>query len=349
MSTNNPKQEMQQKPDITEKKPNVGITAYFSLYFKVSGQYIKDWIEKGLIKNTKFPKSTLFNDMYMEDIIKNIPPEVMDGIKKLEKFQDSLDKLLGPVHAVRERYFNKSVQRAVKPKASKSVAQSIQYPKPVEQVISLGVGFDTRKRQYPITFFDIDSPEIINEKQDILKKLKIDENKNNPSKVINIGMNYVEENLLQRLKSNGLKLDVPTHIILEGNVLYLPIAEVKKIIKTFQNNFQAHLTLSFDYHSGKVTRKETEFEGLTKMITVIENKTGKSPLTGIDDIQKFAEELGVTVSENHDMNSLIKLYGISSEEEQHPSVQYYYCCTLEIVPPSVNNLDLTKISEISMS
>lgn len=304
----------------------ISATAYFSLYFKFTGKNIADWNKKNLIKGkTTFNKSYLFKDPYMEIIIQHIPEKILEQIKPIEKFQDNLSPILGPVHAVRHRYFNKTLKRAVKENTILA-----------KQIIFLGAGFDDRpirKNQYPVTFYEVDTKEILAAKEKVMNHPDILAEKNkNPqnAKIVSIGMNYTQEDLLKNLIANGLDINSPTHVIWEGNILYLPIEKVKEIIKIFKENFKAPVTISFDYHDQTTIQKTTGIPALTGLISAIEKKVGKPSLTGIGSIEEFAKELGVSIVDNRNMSTLINDYGI--DDEKNSVLEHYYCCTIAINP-----------------
>src|SRR5262249_5882090 len=118
--------------------------------------------------------------------------------------------------------------------------------------------------------------------------------------------------------------DVSTYLIWEGNVMYMPLAKDKETIRQLKR----HLTefrLSFDYLSESVNAKTTGDPGLRALVESFEAMDAPW-LSGIDDIDAFARELGIRVQENVTTASLYQRY--RGRPAASPIFQHYSICTL---------------------
>jgi O-methyltransferase involved in polyketide biosynthesis len=118
---------------------------------------------------------------------------------------------------------------------------------------------------------------------------------------------------------------VPTYLIWEGNVMYMPLAtdtrtmrELKRYVKRFR--------LSFDYLTASVVMKTTGNAGLTALVESFEAM--RAPwLSGIDDIDSLAREVGLRVVENFTTGQLYRKY--RGRPTSGPVFHHYSICTLE--------------------
>src|SRR5262245_44446199 len=95
----------------------------------------------------------------------------------------------------------------------------------IGQVVVLGAGLDTRavrKRSPGVRYFEIDDPATMALKRRCYANAQID------AGVRLIPGNYVTDGLIELLQSNGFAFDVPTYLIWEGNVMYMPLANDKQ-------------------------------------------------------------------------------------------------------------------------
>src|SRR3954468_3274637 len=105
----------------------------------------------------------------------------------------------------------------------------------IGQVVVLGAGLDTRavrKQSSGVRYFEIDDPETMELKRCCYLDARID------ADVTLIPGNYVTDGLIEMLRSNGFDCDVPSYLIWEGNVMYMPLAddthtmlELKRFVK----------------------------------------------------------------------------------------------------------------------
>jgi len=192
----------------------------------------------------------------------------------------------------------------------------------IGQVLILGAGLDTRavrKRSPNVRYFEIDDPATMELKQRCYSDACID------AGVTHIPGNYVSDGLIDLLRSNDFDFDVPTYLIWEGNVMYMPLANDKHTMLELKRHLK-RFRLSFDYLTESVITKTTGDTDLTILVESFE-AMGAPWVSGIDDIHSLAHELGLRVVENFTTGELYRKYRgrpTSSEVFQHYSI-----CTLE--------------------
>lgn len=192
----------------------------------------------------------------------------------------------------------------------------------IGQVVILGAGLDTRavrKQSHGVRYFEIDDPATMELKRRCYLDARI------AADVTLISGNYVNDGLIEMLRSNGFNFDVPTYLIWEGNVMYMPLAtdthtmrELKQFVKRFR--------LSFDYLSRSVIAKATGDGSLTTLVESFEAMDAPW-VSGIDDIHGLARELGLRVVENFTTNDLFQQY--RRRPAPSPIFRHYSICTLE--------------------
>ena len=192
----------------------------------------------------------------------------------------------------------------------------------VGQVVILGAGLDTRavRKQSPgVRYFEIDDPATMELKRQCYANARVEVG------VTLIPGNYVTDGLIDLLRSCDFEFDVPTYLIWEGNVMYMPLVndkhtmlELKRHVKRFR--------LSFDYLTQSVITKTTGDASLTILVESFE-AMGAPWLSGIDDIGTLAAELGLRVVENFTTGELYRRY--RGRPGSSPIFQHYSICTLE--------------------
>jgi methyltransferase (TIGR00027 family) len=192
----------------------------------------------------------------------------------------------------------------------------------IGQVVILGSGLDTRavrKRSAGVRYFEIDDPETMELKRRCYADACID------ASVTLIPGNYVTDGVIDLLRSHGFDFEVPTYLIWEGNVMYMPLANDKHTMLELKQHLN-RFWLSFDYLSESVVTKTTGDTSLTILVESFE-AIGAPWLSGIDDIYSLARELGLYVVENFTTGELYRKYRgwLSSS----PVSQHYSICTLE--------------------
>lgn len=231
-----------------------------------------------------------------------------EDIEKAEK-NPNIDNI--KTASVRERWINKLFEQYVKNNGYK-------------QIVILGSGFDTRPyKKNPqnqenkknacvyskIKFWEIDKPEILDEKEIIFKSQKLDKN------ATYIKADYTKTDFITMLFESGLNPKEPTLIILEGNLMYLEKDEAKEVfnkLKTLLNE----CVITFDYFP----------QSLVNMIASRTVKGSNESLwkTGIDDLQDFASKCGLTVVENRSIGELSKEYDVDNNPSTGAN-QYSVC------------------------
>jgi methyltransferase (TIGR00027 family) len=190
------------------------------------------------------------------------------------------------------------------------------------QVVILGAGLDTRavRKQTPgVTYFEIDDPATLKWKQTCYERHGIDAN------VKLIPGNYVTDGLIDLLEENGFDFDVPTYFIWEGNVMYLPLDAVKRVLTELTTHLK-RFRVSCDYMAEAVISKTTGDAGVTTLVESFA-AMGAPWLSGIRDIETFARELGLDLVENFQTAELSRTYRHDLPMAS-PIFGFYSVCTL---------------------
>ena len=149
----------------------------------------------------------------------------------------------------------------------------------VGQVVILGAGLDTRairKRSAGVRYFEIDDPATIELKRRCYADACIS------AAVTLIPGNYVTDNAIELLQANGFELDLPTFLIWEGNVMYMPLATDKHTMLKLKRHLR-RFWLSFDYLTEPLVKKTTGDASLTTLVESFE-AMGAPWVSGIDDV-----------------------------------------------------------------
>lgn len=190
------------------------------------------------------------------------------------------------------------------------------------QVVILGAGLDTRavrKRSVGVQYFEIDDPETMELKQRCYADAGID------TGVRLIRGNYVTDGLIDLLRSNGFRFDVPTYLIWEGNVMYMPLANDKETMRQLKQHLM-QFRVSFDYLTEAVVTKATGDPGLTILVEAFE-AMGAPWVSGIDDIHALARDVGLRVVDNITTGELYRKY--RGRPSTSAILRHYSICTLE--------------------
>jgi methyltransferase (TIGR00027 family) len=192
----------------------------------------------------------------------------------------------------------------------------------IGQVVILGAGLDTRavrKQAAGVRYFEIDDPATMELKRRCYADARIN------SDVTFIPGNYVTDGLIDLLLSNGFDFDVPTYLIWEGNVMYMPLATDKHTMLQLKRHVK-QFRLSFDYLTESVITKTTGDASLTVLVESFEAMDAPW-VSGIDDIHSLARDLGLGVVENMTTGELYRTY--RGRPASSPIFQHYSICTLE--------------------
>ncbi|HKV98418.1 MAG TPA: SAM-dependent methyltransferase [Vicinamibacterales bacterium] len=192
----------------------------------------------------------------------------------------------------------------------------------VGQVVILGAGLDTRairKASAHVRYFEIDDPATMALKRRRYADARID------AGVTLISGNYVTDGLIDLLGLNGFEFDVPTYLIWEGNVMYMPLANDKDTMRQLKRHVR-RFRLSFDYLTESVIAKTTGEASLTTLVESFEAM--RAPwVSGIDDVESLAREMGLRVVENVTTGELYRRY--RGRPGASPIFEHYRICTLD--------------------
>jgi methyltransferase (TIGR00027 family) len=192
----------------------------------------------------------------------------------------------------------------------------------VEQVVVLGAGLDTRAARKPadgVTYFEIDDAATLALKESCYRQRDIDVDERF------IPGNYVTDGLIDMLDDNGFDFQLPTYIIWEGNTMYLPMDRNTRIVTDLTEHLR-EFRLSFDYMAGAVIENTTGDAGITSMVASFA-AMGAPWLSGIDDVQRLASELGLSVVDNFTTGELNSRYR-PGRTLGSPIFTFYSVCTL---------------------
>jgi len=193
------------------------------------------------------------------------------------------------------------------------------------QVVILGSGLDTRavRKQAPgVQYFEIDDPDTLTLKRTCYEQRGIHVN------VTFISGNYVTDGIIDLLERHDFDFDVPAYFIWEGNVMYLPLDTVKRVLAEIRLHVK-RFRLSCDYMAEAVISKTTGDVGITTLVESFA-AMGAPWLSGIRDIQSFARELGLNVLEDFKTAELCRTYR-TDRLLVSPIFDFYSVCTLDSV------------------
>ena len=210
---------------------------------------------------------------------------------------------------VRTRYFDDMLERHIHSQ--------------FRQVVILGAGLDTRavrKQAAHVRYFEIDDPATLRLKQECYDEEGLDLD------VRFIPGNYVTDGLIQMLERNGFDCTLPTYLIWEGNVMYLPLESVKHTMTELRRCVK-RFRLSFDYMSEAVITHSTGDPRVTTLVNSFA-AMGAPWVSGIRDIDSLAREMDLTLIENFTTGDLYPRYG-RSKPQTSAIFDFYSVCTLE--------------------
>lgn len=294
-------------------KSNVAKTSYLSSYAKCRSSHIAYWKDRGLVRGTMTRTEALFEDKYLEYFASDEVAQLLSPDEDLRQPVNAIDKinpLIFPMFSVRHCFFNQQLELFLK--------ELDHIP---SQVIILGAGFDTRSVNYKkdsVKFFEIDQPATLEIKQKIYNTNKTQIN------AVYIGIDYVNQNLIESLKNYGIDFDKPTLVIWEGNIVYLPIEMAKRVITSLNDNFK-RLLITFDYYNTAIYQKKTAHKDWSMLAEALESM--RAPFkSGIDDMQAFAKEMQMNIKTDQSGADLLMNYGIDTDPDD--KLTHYRVCTL---------------------
>ena len=193
----------------------------------------------------------------------------------------------------------------------------------VRQVVILGAGLDTRAVRKPaalLTYFEIDDAATLSLKRACYQEQGIE------ADVKFIPGNYVTDGLMDLLEQHDFNFDLPTYVIWEGNVMYLPLNVVKHILSELRRHVK-RFHLSCDYLAESVISKTTGDPGIATLVESFA-AMGAPWLSGIGDIQALANELGLHLIENFKTSELYRSYWLDGRSMDSRIFDFYSVCTL---------------------
>ncbi|MGH8491289.1 MAG: class I SAM-dependent methyltransferase [Gammaproteobacteria bacterium] len=140
-----------------------------------------------------------------------------------------------------------------------------------------------------------------------------------------IPANYVTDDWIALLAENGFDFDLPTHILWEGNTMYLTYDDMKRVMMTIHERIR-YASLSFDYLSTKVIDKSTGDAGLSALVEHFA-RLGAPWITGIDDVYALGDELGLDVIQNV-LSADLHRWHWPTRPMSSSVLRFYSLCTL---------------------
>jgi methyltransferase (TIGR00027 family) len=191
------------------------------------------------------------------------------------------------------------------------------------QVVILGAGLDTRaiRKQSPgVAYFEIDDVNTLSFKKARLAGSGID------ARVTFIPGDYVADDFLRLLETNGFRFELPAYFIWEGNTMYLNRASVRKILADLRRRV-GQFTISFDYMAEEVIAKTTGDLGISNFVERFA-AMGAPWRFGVNDIEALAKEAAMTIVDNVRIAELHRTYW-PSQPLGSIIYDYYFLCTLK--------------------
>lgn len=195
------------------------------------------------------------------------------------------------------------------------------------QVVILGAGFDTRPQRIAadgVGYFEIDAPGI-----QAFKEAKLQEDGVDPNTRY-IGADYVTDGMLDLLQRSGCRFNLPTHVIWEGNTMYLNEASVSQILTDLMRHIGS-CSASFDYLAEEVIENTTGDPEITDVVGRFA-AMGAPWTYGFDDLPELAARCGASVLDHVTLADLHRTYW-PTEPLASPIYGYYSICTLRNATP----------------
>jgi methyltransferase (TIGR00027 family) len=191
------------------------------------------------------------------------------------------------------------------------------------QVVILGAGLDTRavrKLSPGVAYFEIDDVNTL-----AFKKARLAEN-GIDARVTFIPGDYVADDFLRLLETNGFRFELPAYFIWEGNTMYLTGASVRKILADLRKRV-GQFTISFDYMAEEVIARTTGDQRTSKFVERFA-AMGAPWRFGVNDIEALAQEAAMTIVDNVRIAELHRTYW-PSQPLDAIMYDYYSLCTLK--------------------
>lgn len=193
-----------------------------------------------------------------------------------------------------------------------------------QQVIILGSGLDTRpvrQNVQGVSYFEIDTEATLQLKENTFKSNNVAAN------VYYIPGDYVKDGVVSLLKQTSFNFEDPTYILWEGNTTLIEKDDVISVLEQIRDHFHK-FRLSFDYMSDKVISRTTGYDDINDYIDRYE-KLYTPWITGFENIEPLAKQLGLRVIENFSMTELFNKYRPNCPLASN-LLSFYFVCTLEL-------------------
>ena len=191
------------------------------------------------------------------------------------------------------------------------------------QILILGAGLDTRPQRIAaegVAYFEIDAPET-----QAFKKAKLEENSVDPNTTY-IGADYLTDGMIDLLRQSGLDFSLPTHVIWEGNTMYLDDGAVHRILTDLMSAI-GRCSTSFDYFAEAVIKEETGDPEISSVVARFA-AMGAPWTYGIDDLAELGARCGAKVLDRVTLADLHRTYW-PDQPLASPLYGYYSLCTVE--------------------
>ncbi|HEY4846239.1 MAG TPA: SAM-dependent methyltransferase [Methylocella sp.] len=191
------------------------------------------------------------------------------------------------------------------------------------QIVILGAGLDTRavRKQAPgVAYFEIDDLNTLGFKRVRLAESGID------ARVTFISGDYVADDFLRLLETNGFRFELPAYFIWEGNTMYLTGASVRRVLADLRKRVR-QFNISFDYMAEEVIAHTTGDKRTSNLVERFA-AMGAPWRFGVNDLASIAEEAAMTVVDNVRTAELHRAYW-PSQPLDAIIYDYYSLCTLK--------------------
>jgi O-methyltransferase involved in polyketide biosynthesis len=176
-----------------------------------------------------------------------------------------------------------------------------------------------RKQAAGVTYFEIDDADILNFKKERFSKAGIE------AQIVYIPGNYVDDDLLCLLGTNGFDFSLPTYVIWEGNTIYLNRPAVLEVLTELRSSV-AKFASSFDYLTEAVINDSTGDEEISDFVKRFA-EMGAPWTFGIDDLDALAGDAGLTVVNDIKMAELFRIF-LPNRQLDSKWYDNYAVCTL---------------------
>jgi methyltransferase (TIGR00027 family) len=171
------------------------------------------------------------------------------------------------------------------------------------QILILGAGLDTRPQRITaegVAYFEIDAPET-----QAFKKAKLEASDVDPNTKY-LGADYVTDGMIGLLGRNGFDFKLPTHVIWEGNTMYLDEAAVCQILTDLMRHIES-CSVSFDYFAEDVIKNATGDPEITSVVKRFA-AMGAPWRYGIENLAEQAARCGASVLDRCTVADLHRTY-----------------------------------------